>query len=322
MLSDMARRAAWSDLRTGIAAIAAVLGLAAFILVFGSVGSLHGATFSLYVLTDEARGVIRGTEVWLDGQKVGLVKGVGFLPSTMGGQARAVMRLDVLSSTRQHIRLDSRARIRSGGSLISTPVVWINTGTARARAVVDGDTLRGFGQTDFESATAQLAMAAKELPAIAADARALTAQLITARGNFGSVLSEVGPRLRTLSKTSSGLMNQFSTSGGGWVATLRGQDAFGARVQRALAAVDSVGTLLSSERSSLGRFRKDSSLAQTVASLRHELGALRAIADNPDGTIGRLRSDSAVRQSLDAVYRQIDSLAADLRKHPLRYIPF
>jgi hypothetical protein len=46
------------------------------------------------------------------------------------------------------------------------------------------------------------------------------------------------------------------------------------------------------------------------------------LASSPDGTVGRLRTDSALTQAVHADLASLDSLMADIKKHPLRYIAF
>src|SRR5262245_48491654 len=92
--SLMPRRLRWSQLRFGLVCFAAVVIVGALILTFGRVGSLRGRTFTLFVRTEEARGVIRGTEVWLNGQRVGVVRNVGFQPATSSSKYRVILRLD------------------------------------------------------------------------------------------------------------------------------------------------------------------------------------------------------------------------------------
>src|SRR5215467_1281979 len=98
----MARAPRWRELLIGITVAAAVLAAALGILIFGRVGILHGKKFTLYVTTDAARGVIRGTEVWLEGQKVGLVEAVSFRPPTTAQSERLVLTLSVLDKARTH----------------------------------------------------------------------------------------------------------------------------------------------------------------------------------------------------------------------------
>ncbi len=318
----MPHRVHWSQLRLGIASFVGVVVVAALILTFARVGSLHGDTFTLFVQTDDARGVIRGTEVWLSGQRVGLVRAVDFQPPTVTTKDRVVMRLAVLERAREQIRLNSRTQIRSGGSLISSPVVYVHTGTAQARAVGDGDTLRSEGSTDFENATATAAAVAKELPGIFDTLKIVASDLTNPNGPIGSFRRNALPRLREVRENASQLLGSLSSNSGSIGPLLGGSDALTDRARRTLATVDSLRVFLGSGQTSFGRFRRDSTLQREIASLRTEVATLRALAASPEGSIGRFRTDSAYRQSLNSAFRQMDSLFADIKKHPLRYIAF
>src|SRR5689334_23847015 len=127
----MSRRLSWRDLPFGLASAAVVLAVAVLILVYGRVGTLRGKTFRVYVTTDAARGVIRGTEVWLDGQKVGLVKNVDFRGASASVKERLVLSLEILEAVRSQVRADSRVQIRAGATLIGDQVVSITSGTAK-----------------------------------------------------------------------------------------------------------------------------------------------------------------------------------------------
>src|SRR5664279_6651176 len=74
---------AWSKLGGGIVALVLLIGGAFSIIAFARIGSLKGDTYVAYILADQANGILKGTDVWLQGQKVGVVKSVGFrsLPS-------------------------------------------------------------------------------------------------------------------------------------------------------------------------------------------------------------------------------------------------
>ena len=100
----MSRRTGWKELIVGLIALAAVTGAGLAVLVFARVGTLHGHTFRLYARTGEARGVIHGSEVWLGGQKVGVVKQVQFMPPTAAVSDRVLIVMDILSSARDEIR--------------------------------------------------------------------------------------------------------------------------------------------------------------------------------------------------------------------------
>ena len=318
----MPRRLYWSQLRLGLVCFAAVVVVAALILTFGRVGSLRGKTFTLFVRTDAARGVIRGTEVWLSGQRVGLVRSVGFQPPTNSSKDRVVLRLAVLDRAREQIRADSRAQIRSGGSLISSPVVYLHSGTARSRELGEGDTLRSEAPVEFETASSKVAGATKEFPAILANIKILSSQLTSVDSPLGTLRGDVMPRVSLVRSNASRVLRRLSSDAGviGWA--FGDSSEIARRARHALAGTDSLRQFLASGQGSFGRFRRDSTLQRTIADLRKEVAAVRALATNTSGTVGRFRVDSAYRQSLNDAFRQLDSLFVDLRKHPLRYIAF
>jgi len=188
----MSRRLRWRNLALGVASAAVVLTVALLILVYGRVGTLRGKTFRIYVTTDAARGVIRGTEVWLDGQKVGLVKNVDFRAASTSTKERLVLSLEMLDVARSHVRADSRVDIRAGGTLIGNQVVYITSGTAKNAVIADGDTLHSGEQSDLESAVSKAAVAVREFPAVMANVKVLAAQLQSAQGTIGAVMGFKG----------------------------------------------------------------------------------------------------------------------------------
>ena len=318
----MAQRAGWKELGVGIASVGGVLLVAALILVFGRVGALHGKTFRLYVTTDAARGVIRGTEVWLDGQKVGLVKSVDFQPPAAPPSERLVLALDILDDVRPAIRADTRTSIRSGATLIGDQVVYMSSGTTAARPVRNGDTLRA-SQTDMESVTADAAAAAREFPAILANVKLLGAQIQSAQGTLGAFIGDNGGvEMQRVSGKTARIMARLGGSDGTLGLALNGRSAVLARAEQAMAGMDSIRQLLASDRHSFGRFRRDSTLTRQLATLRLELADVGRQAASPTGTFGRIRADSAIAIAVQRDLASLDSLMADIKKHPLRYVAF
>ena len=87
-----------------------------------------------------------------------------------------------------------------------------------------------------------------------------------------------------------------------------------------MARVDSIRALLASPNTSVGRFRRDSTLLAEVDDVRNELALVRASLDSPDGTVGRARKDSALATALAQAQREMTLLFADIKKHPRRYL--
>jgi hypothetical protein len=320
----MAHRTSWKDLTIGLFSAAAIVIGGALILIYGRVGLLHGKTFTLYVTTGSARNVIRGTEVWLDGQKVGLVRDINFQPPSAASGDRLVLALNIVDDARDHIRVDTKVQVRPGLTLIGDQVVYMNSGSARMHTVADGDTIHSNDQSDFENVASEFAGASKDFPAIIENVKLLTSQLQTAEGTLGAFGVDGGSaQMMNLRAKSAALMSRLADTASALGAALSsGSTVVKERAARAMARVDSIRTLIGSEQHSFGRFRRDSSLVNQVGELRAEMQRLNELAASPVGTIGRLRSDSAIVMGIHRDLTALDSLFADLKKHPLRYIAF
>jgi hypothetical protein len=95
-----------------------------------------------------------------------------------------------------------------------------------------------------------------------------------------------------------------------------------ARAKHVMAAADSVRTLMSSNKGSLGRFRRDSTLTTKAKGLLAELDTLRAFASNPVAGITAAHPDSTLTRELDRTRALLAALIQDIKKHKMRYINF
>ena len=126
----MARRLAWSSVRGGLLAIVVIVGMSMAILKFARVGALRGDTFRLYALVGEARGILKGSEVWLSGQKIGKVADIRFRSPTIADtSARLLLELEVMEKYRDAMHRDAEAQIKAGGSVMGPS----SSTSARAR---------------------------------------------------------------------------------------------------------------------------------------------------------------------------------------------
>jgi phospholipid/cholesterol/gamma-HCH transport system substrate-binding protein len=320
----MARRASWKELIIGLLAFAGIVIVSVVVLVFARIGTMHGDTFRLYAQTGEARGLIRGSEVWLAGQKVGIVKDVSFMPARTADPAhRLLIAMDVLSSTRESIRLNSTAQVRSGGTLISSPVVYLTIGTTAARAVHPEDTITAIPQSDLETVSSEFAVASREFPAIIANIKLLNQQLHSVQGTLGAFgIDRGGVEMTRVQSQLGRLASRVEEPRGTIGLAMSSGSPLAERAHRVIARADSVRALLTSDRSAYGRFQRDSTLIREIADIRNELDILKARMASTSGTLGRARSDSALLQAVAGTQREMTLIMADMRRRPLRYVHF
>jgi len=101
-----------------------------------------------------------------------------------------------------------------------------------------------------------------------------------------------------------------------------GRGALIERAKAAAAQADSVRVLLAGNHGSLGRFRRDSTLLATVASIRDELSITQVLLAARSGTLGRFGQDSIIAVRTAERAKLMADLVADIKTRPFRYIGF
>jgi hypothetical protein len=313
----MARDLQWRDLKTGIIAFVAIVGGALSILLFAKVGALHGDTTDIYVVTDDAPGVLEGTEVWLSGQKVGLVRDIHFRPVSTDTLERLAIHLEILSDRMNFIRRDSWADIRPGGNLIGSPVVWISSGTSNVRALNPGDTLLEISTGMMRPVGDRVAALGNRLTVLADSGGKVLRLLQSQAGTAGRLVGSGWPKVTRQTDEIARLARKATRGDGTFANMMHGE--LGAHISTIRARKDSITRMLSSGDGNVGRFRRDSTLMRDVAHLQGELDSLRAMTSSGAG-IGRMKADSTLTKEMARIRVELAALMADIKKHPLRYL--
>jgi hypothetical protein len=301
-------------------AAAAIATVTVAVLLFARVGGLHGKKVTLYVATDEASGVLSGTEVWLAGEKEGLVKDIKFRPATVPESQRLLITTEFLSEALPNVRRDSYAQIRPGGSLIGAPVVYISPGTAGAPPLHEGDTIYARPPTETADLGKEVDSIGPAFAALGSVTGQLSDKIARPVGTIGNLRAEGLPDLADVSTGMSSLSARATQGNGTIDRTMRGN--LQARAAHAMAAADSIRTLMSSNKGDLGRFRRDTTLVTKANRVLAEVDALRSLLSDPVGTIAAAHSDSALKRQLDHSHVLLASLIKDVKSHPMRYIRF
>lgn len=316
----MARETKWKDLKVGILSGAGLAALILSIFLFARVGAIRGEKNKLHVLTGDATGVLKGTEVWLSGQKIGLVTDVSYLANSVPVADRLVVNMEIRAHDFPLIRRNSKAEIRPGGNLIGSPVIMISSGTASSPPVQDGDTLNAVESVMIEGMLTSVHKVAAEVSALGSDLTKGIVQAKSSHGTTGAFLQNGMPSLSATSTQFSRLSAKM-TNGKGTVGLAMRNGLF-AKASGVMSSLDSLRTMLATGNGNVGRFRRDSTLVPAVKGLLAQVDSLRALASNPVGNIGRARSDSTLATELARARRELDALIKDIKKHPLRYIAF
>jgi ABC-type transporter Mla subunit MlaD len=316
----MARQLHWRELTGGIIAAAVIAAVTLAVLLFARVGGLHGKKVTLYVVTAEAPGILSGTEVWVAGQKEGVVKDVTFQPPTAPESERVVITTDFLRDALPSVRRDSYAQIKPGGSMIGTLVVAISPGTATAPPLADGDTVYARHRAAVANLSEEIGAVGPEFAALGAATRELADKISRPVGTIGNYRAS---GLADLPDVSAGMssLSARATRGNGTIARAMRRD-LRSRASHAMATADSIRTLMASNRGSLGRFRADTTLVTKATHVLAELDTVRTLLADPLGSIAAAHSDTTLTLQLARTHTLLALLIKDAKSHPLRYIRF
>jgi phospholipid/cholesterol/gamma-HCH transport system substrate-binding protein len=315
-------KTSWRSLIPGLIAITAIVLGTVALLMFAQVGALRGESVRVYAATDQARGLLKGSDVWLAGQKVGVVADIRFQPVTTEVSERLLLELELLKKHLPQLRGDSYAQIRTGGSLIGAQVVYLTVGTPTAPEIADGDTLHARPQGDTETVASQIASASRQFPAIINNVKLLSSQLESARGTLGAFGAEEGVQQIGRLGTRAADFTGRAIGGQGTIGMVMRRTEHIDRARTAMARADSIRALLASNTLTYGRLRRDSTLIREITSVRNEVSIVKTMLAEPHGTVGRVRADSAIVRQLGLLEREFTTLKRDITRDPLRYIGF
>jgi hypothetical protein len=201
--------------------------------------------------------------------------------------------------------------------------VYLSIGSNTSRMVASGDTLRTLPQSDLETMSSDVAIASRQFPEIISNIKLLNQELKSARGTLGAFGIEHGDvQLVRAQNEASRFLSRAKRPTGTIGLALASSSSLADRARRVMSRADSVRALLASVKSSLGRFRKDSTLLREVVDIRNELDVVRARLTSPTGTLGRARTDSALFAAVSGAQREMTLIMADIHRRPLRYIHF
>ena len=280
--------------------------IAALILVFGTMWfqrfQLTESRWSFFVRFDQVGGLVAGDPVMVNGVEAGRVERIDLR------EDEVVARMGVLEGV--SIREDSRIQLKSIG-IMGERFVAITQGRSQ-RHLAPGDTTSGMFLMSLSEVMGE---AGRILDEVATASRQLTEllTLLTEEGQLETTMSnlaDVSARLREITNENqpqlASAIDRFDN-----VATL--MDSL---VARHYASLDSSVAAMG---------RTGPRFEEAVANFESVSKNLRQITDaleKGDGTLGRLLTDEKMAVKLENTIAGLDSLVADIKRHPGRYVNF
>lgn len=258
--------------------------------------------YSFHVRFDEVGGLVTGDPININGVESGRVAGVDLQPG------RVVAEMSVKKNV--IVPVDSRIRLKSIG-IMGERFVAITTGTA-ARNAAAGDTLDGEFLMGMSEVMGSAGGVIAEFEQTSRNLREIV-EMLSAEGRLRETMDNLAEVTERLDRIVAENEPRVGSAIGSFERVAGRMDTL---VDKHYAAMDS----------SFGKFgaagaRLDSVLTDLATVSRDLEDVTRALRER-DGTMGRLIYEDELIERLNSAVGNLDSLIADIKRHPGRYITF
>ena len=277
-----------------------VISLALVALVIGSVYLIRGGLqtgYPLYARFPWGSGIKQGQTVFLSGVDIGFVGNVDLVPD---GTLIVVMRI----KSQYHVPQGTTATIEPNGIFGDVDVA-LRPLRPNSTPIAPGDTVPvGKPAVNLADLLARVDTASGHLNDVA---RAVQVELVQGGGiaDLRMTLDNANKLVVQLAQIAAEQSKELTIS----MHTLN----------RAVSAIDSA-TVDSTVKNLKTASANMASLTQNLQHATIRLDGILAKVDSGNGTAGKLISDPAVYDNLKGLLARLDSLTADLKKNPGRYI--
>jgi phospholipid/cholesterol/gamma-HCH transport system substrate-binding protein len=295
------RSLAWSELKIGALAVAALFLAALIIIAVGGQTGFAWQRYSIKTKFHDVQGLKSGAIVRVAGVEVGKVTDVDF----SGPEVEVV--LSLRKDMQARVTTDSRASIGSL-SLLGEPIIDV-TPSATGTSLKDGDFIppgRAQGQLSdvATSASAGLEQATGLLKDIRAG-KGTVGQFFTDQRLYNDIDAFVD---------SAQVVAGYLSKGQGTLGMLVRDPAAYRQLNEALANLQEMTRRINAGEGSLGQLLKDERLAKSLSSASGNLDQITGRLQKGEGTAGKLLTEKELYDRLNATAARLETLTTDLTK--------
>jgi phospholipid/cholesterol/gamma-HCH transport system substrate-binding protein len=295
------RSIAWSQLKIGILAVAAILLTAMFIFMVGGQAGFGWQVYHLKTRFKDVQGLKTGAVVRVAGVEVGTVRDVEFV----GSEVEIVMR--VSKKMQDKIRTDSKASIGSL-SLLGAPVIDISPSRSGAQ-------IEDWGYVPSQRPYGQLSAVAEGATKSLEEATKLLQDLRAGRGTVGKLFSDdqLYRDITQFVDSAEQVVTALNRGDGTIGKLIKDQSAHDA-LMTSLNNLSEISTRLLAGQGTLGRLLKDEKLAESLTSVAGNLDEITGRLKRGEGTAGKLLTDDALYARIDTLSKRLDLLVTRLNE--------
>jgi phospholipid/cholesterol/gamma-HCH transport system substrate-binding protein len=335
------RSLAWSELKIGVMAVAALALTAILIVAVGGASGFAWERYNLKTSFDNVQGLKSGAIVRVAGVEVGKVTDV-----RLSGTGVEVL-LSIKEEYQSRVSTDSRASIGSM-SLLGEPLIDVSPSTT-GTPLKDGDTIKSVPPAPLmsdvtASANASITEATallkdirggkgtvgklftdeqlyRDLNAFIDSANAVTASINRGKGTLGKFTND--PKVYNELQASLANLNEITrriSAGEGSLGQLLKDDKLAKSMTATTANFEQISGRLTRGDNTAGKLLTEKELYDKLNSTMTRLDDLTKNLNAGEGTAGQLLHNKEMYDNMNSAANELKGLIADIRKDPKKYL--
>jgi phospholipid/cholesterol/gamma-HCH transport system substrate-binding protein len=314
----------WVQMRVGlfVATVGTIFFAAVF--YFGITGTTLAHRAKVRAAFDNVFGLAQGSPVEMAGVVVGQVDRFE-LPDLKTGLVTVTLTID--RSALQRLGQSSEA-FASSHALVGQRFIGLTMRPPDESPLPEGSWVRTRPTPEMEDITSranhtleQAEALLRDLRSVAGTAGRIATTIDEGQGTLGHLVHDdslFGALAATAENTRA--FSDEAVRGHGALAVLSGDPKVGRDIRSGIGALAGTATDLRAGKGVLGRLTSDESDAARVDRVLANLDTVTDRLASAHGTLGALINDPAVLDRLNGLLGQVDSLVADVRRNPRRYL--
>ena len=309
----------WSQLKVGSVILISLAIMIVAIYKLGQAANLFTSRYELITFFPNANGLRVGGVVALNGQQVGTVKKIEFLPVDADTTRNLRVLIHVDENVKDQIREDSKARVRTQG-LLGDKMVDITSGTPQYAVLPPGDTLATANAVDYEQVLAQAAGAVDDMVGLTQDLRQITGGIVRGEGTMGQLMTNKAlyDELTGTVARMNDMLGRVSNPNGS-IGRMMDDPQLYNNLVGMMSALDSTLTMVQSKEGSIGLLMRDTTLYANLTGIMQKTDSLMSMMTNGKGFASRMLTDDQLYDRLTKSITDLNAILEDVRKNPAKY---
>lgn len=341
----------WMNLKIGLI-ITAALGVMFITIMFaGNIEELFVKKAKIYAIFTDVKGLREGAPVWFAGIEIGSVRSLSLTPDR-----KVKVELSISPDAMRLLKKDSEATILTLG-LLGDKYIELSQGSAEARPLHSGDTIKGVAQIEFKDFVETSQASLSKLTEFIHGLERFIKEIEEGEGTLTKLLKD--PELYNNLKKSTENINEISEvlkEGRGSLGKLLRDDSLYQELLSTTRNLKDFTEKLKMAEGTLNRIIEDpelynklTSAADSIAEFSDRLnraeGSLRRIIEERElydrlnssllklerileeiqsgkGLMGAMIKDEELKEDLKKTLQSLDALIEDIKKNPRKYFKF